>query len=94
MFLPGCACRAVRDAQQYAADDAQLRALARQKDRLERLLAQAATVQRTLDRRQRRPLQEAERSARKLLKNGTLEQVTQAADDLEARLSSQPTPEA
>ena len=84
--------RAVRDAQQYAADDAQLRALARQKDRLERLLAQAATVQRTLDRRQRRPLQEAERSARKLLKNGTLEQVTQAADDLEARLSSQPTP--
>lgn len=86
--------RAVRDAQQYAADDAQLRALARQKDRLERLLAQAATVQRTLDRRQRRPLQEAERSARKLLKNGTLEQVTQAADDLEARLSSQPTPEA
>ena len=84
--------RAVRDAQQYAADDARLRALARQKDRLERLLTQAATVQRTLDRRQRRPLQEAERSARKLLKNGTLEQVTQAADDLEARLSSQPTP--
>ena len=79
--------RAIRDAQQYAAEDGQIRALAAEKDRLERLLNRAANVQRTVDRKEKKSLAEAERAARKMCKTGTLEQIRQSADELEALLT-------
>jgi len=77
--------RAVRDAQQYAAEDEKLKAEATAKDRCEHLLYRAASVK-PQDKEQKAALAEAAKNVKRAVKSRDAQQMVQAADSLEALL--------
>ena len=78
--------RAVRDAQQYAAEDAKLREQAVAKDRCEQLIYQAAAAAKNAPKPSRAALSDAVRAAKQALRQKNTDQLVQAADRLEQAL--------
>lgn len=76
--------RAVWEAQQYAAEDARARSDAQVKDRLESLLYHSEEVRKSMDKEQRKQLDEAVKAAKRALKHKDAQEMTAAADALEA----------
>ena len=74
--------RAVRDAQQYAAEDAKLKAEATAKDRCEQLLYRAASAK-MAGREEKAALSEAVKNVKRAVKSRDPQQMTQAADALD-----------
>lgn len=81
--------RAVREAQQYAAEDARARSDAQIKDRLESLLYQSEEVRKRMDKEQRKQLDEAIKAAKRALKHRDTQEMTGAAEALEAFIGTQ-----
>ncbi len=81
--------QAVREAQQYAAEDARAKADAQIKDRLERLLYQSEEVRRHADKEQKKQIDEAAKTAKRALKHKDPREMTAAADALEALIGTQ-----
>ena len=77
--------RAVREAQQYAREDAQLKAEATAKDRCEHLMYQAASAK--VDKPAKQRLAEAVKQARQAIKSKNPAAMNQAADELERVLN-------
>ncbi|MCD8331971.1 MAG: Hsp70 family protein, partial [Oscillospiraceae bacterium] len=77
--------RAIRDAEQYAAQDAQARADLELKNQLETLVIQAEQRRKELDKSQREPLDTAIKSGKRTLKqkNPDPDQLRQCVQDLE-----------
>ena len=78
--------RAVRDAQQYAAEDERLRAEATVRDRCEQLLYRATGAGKTVSREDRARVSEAEKAVRKAVKSKNTDEMLSAADRLERLL--------
>ncbi len=80
--------RAIRDAEQYAAQDAQARADLELKNQLEALVIQAEQRRKELDKSQREPLDTAIKSGKRTLKqkNPDPDQLRQCVQDLERLL--------
>ena len=76
--------RAVREAQQYAAEDAQVRTNAEAKDRLERLLYRSEEVRKGMDKDRKKQLDDAVKNGKRSLKSKDPQQMIAAADALEA----------
>lgn len=81
--------QAVREAQQYAAEDARAKADAQIKDRLERLLYQSEEARRHADKEQKKQIDEAAKTAKRALKHKDPGEMTAAADALEALIGTQ-----
>ena len=81
--------RAVREAQQYAAEDARARSDAQIKDRLESLLYQSEEVRKRMDKEQRKQLDEAVKAAKRALKHRDTQEMTGAAEALKAFIGTQ-----
>ena len=77
--------RAVRDAQQYAAEDEKLKAEAVAKDRCEHLLYKAASVK-PADKEQKAAIAEAAKTVKRAIKSRDSAQMVSAADQLESLL--------
>lgn len=77
--------RAVRDAQQYAAEDEKLKAEAVAKDRCEHLLYKAASVK-PADKEQKAAIAEAAKAVKRAIKSRDSAQMVSAADQLESLL--------
>ena len=75
--------RAVRDAQQYAAEDARLRAEATARDRCEQLLYRASGVGKSVSREDRARVSEAEKAVRRTVKAKNTDDMLRCADALE-----------
>ena len=75
--------RAVRDAQQYAAEDARLRAEATARDRCEQLLYRASGVGKSVSREDRARVSEAEKAVRRAVKAKSTGDMLRCADALE-----------
>ena len=75
--------RAVRDAQQYAAEDARLRAEATARDRCEQLLYRASGVGKNVSREDRARVSEAEKAVRRAVKAKNTDDMLRCADALE-----------
>lgn len=75
--------RAVREAQQYAAEDARTKQDAQAKDRLEGLLYRSEQVRKSMDKDGKKALDEAVKTGKRALKSKDQQQMTLAADDLE-----------
>ena len=75
--------RAVRDAQQYAAEDARLRAEATARDRCEQLLYRASGVGKSVSREDRARVSEAEKAVRRAVKAKNTDDMLRCADTLE-----------
>ena len=75
--------RAVRDAQQYAAEDERLRAEATVRDRCEQLLYRATGVGKNVSREEKARVSEAEKAVRKAVKSKNTDEMLSAADQLE-----------
>ena len=75
--------RAVRDAQQYAAEDARLRAEATARDRCEQLLYRASGVGKSVSREDRARVSEAEKAVRRAVKAKNTDDMPRCADALE-----------
>jgi len=73
--------RAVREAQQYAAEDARVKAEATAKDRCEQLMYQAASAK--VDKASRQQLNDAIKAARQAVKSKNPAAMNDAADELE-----------
>ena len=78
--------RAVRDAQQYAAEDERLRAEATVRDRCEQLLYRATGAGKTVSREDKARVSEAEKTVRKAVKSKNTDEMLSAADRLERLL--------
>ena len=78
--------RAVRDAQQYAAEDERLRAEATVRDRCEQLLYRATGAGKTGSREDKARVSEAEKAVRKAVKSKNTDEMLSAADRLERLL--------
>ena len=78
--------RAVRDAQQYAAEDARLRAEATARDRCEQLLYRASGVGKSVSREDRARVSEAEKAVRRAVKAKNTDDMLRCADALERTL--------
>ena len=78
--------RAVRDAQQYAAEDERLRAEALVRDRCEQLLYRATGAGKTVSREDKARVSEAEKAVRKAVKSKNTDEMLSAADRLERLL--------
>ena len=78
--------RAVRDAQQYAAEDERLRAEATVRDRCEQLLYRATGAGKTISREDKARVSEAEKAVRKAVKSKNTDEMLSAADRLERLL--------
>ena len=78
--------RAVRDAQQYAAEDERLRAEATVRDRCEQLLYRATGAGKTDSREDKARVSEAEKAVRKAVKSKNTDEMLSAADRLERLL--------
>ena len=78
--------RAVRDAQQYAAEDERLRAEATVRDRCEQLLYRATGAGKTVSREDKARVSEAEKAVRKAVKSKNTDEILSAADRLERLL--------
>ena len=81
--------QAVREAQQYAAEDARAKADAQIKDRLESLLYQSEEVRKHADKEQKKQIDEATKTAKRALKHKDPREMTAAADALEAIIGTQ-----
>ena len=81
--------RAVREAQQYAAEDARARSDAQVKDRLEGLLYRSEEARRTAEREEKKQLDEAIKNAKRALRHRDTAAMTAAADALEAIIGTQ-----
>ena len=81
--------RAVREAQQYAAEDARARSDAQVKDRLEGLLYHSEEVRKSMDKEQKKQLDEAIKNAKRALRHRDTAAMTSAADALEALIGTQ-----
>ena len=79
--------RAVRDAQQYAAEDAKLREEATVRDRCDQLLYRAGGLDRSASREDKARVAEAVKAVRRALKARDTSAMTQSADALEAVLT-------
>ena len=79
--------RAVRDAQQYAAEDAKLREEATVRDRCDQLLYRAGGLDRSASREDKTRVAEAVKAVRRALKARDTSAMTQSADALEAILT-------
>ena len=79
--------RAVRDAQQYAAEDAKLREEATVRDRCEQLLYRAGGLSRSASREEKARVAEAVKAVRRAVKARDTAAMTQSADALEALLT-------
>ena len=75
--------RAVRDAQQYAAEGARLRAEATARDRCEQLLYRASGVGKSVSREDRARVSEAEKAVRRAVKAKNTDDMLRCADALE-----------
>ena len=75
--------RAVRDAQQYAAEDARLRAEATARGRCEQLLYRASGVGKSVSREDRARVSEAEKAVRRAVKAKNTDDMLRCADALE-----------
>lgn len=75
--------RAVRNAQQYAAEDARLRAEATARDRCEQLLYRASGVGKSVSREDRARVSEAEKAVRRAVKAKNTDDMLRCADALE-----------
>lgn len=84
--------RAIREAQQYAAEDSKMKDSAQAKDRLEGLLYRSEEVRKTMDRAQRKALDEAIKNGKRAIKRNNQQEMTNAADALEALIEPQSTP--
>lgn len=84
--------RAIREAQQYAAEDSKMKDSAQAKDRLEGLLYRSEEVRKTMDRAQRKALDEAIKNGKRAIKRNDQQEMTNAADALEALIGQQSTP--
>ncbi len=80
--------RAVREAQQYAAEDARVKADAQVKDRLESDLYRAEEAKKGMDKEQKKQLEEAIKSGKRAVKSKDPQQMTAAAEDLERFIGS------
>ena len=83
--------RAVREAQQYAAEDARARADAQVSDRLESLLYRSEEIRKRMDKEQRKQLDEAVKTAKRALRHKDAGEMNAAADALEAVIGTQDT---
>lgn len=83
--------RAVREAQQYAAEDAKTRSEAQVRDRLESLLYHSEEARKHMDKEQRKPLDEAVKTAKRAFKHKDTQEMMAAADALEAFVGGQGT---
>lgn len=81
--------RAIRDAQQYAAQDEQIRKDADVKQRLEKLLYQADNIRKEFPKERRGELDDAVKTGKHALKHKNAQEMTQAADRLEEIINSQ-----
>lgn len=81
--------RAVREAQQYAAEDARAKSDAQIKDRLESLLYRSEEVRKHADKEQKKEIDEAAKNAKRALKRKDLSEMNAAADALETLISTQ-----
>ncbi len=79
--------RAVRDAQQYAAEDAKLREEATVRDRCEQLLYRAGGLSRSASREEKTRVAEAVKAVRRAVKARDTAAMMQSADALEALLT-------
>ena len=79
--------RAVRDAQQYAAEDAKLREEATVRDRCDQLLYRAGGLDRSASREEKARVAEAVKAVRRAVKARDTAAMTQSADALEALLT-------
>ena len=79
--------RAVRDAQQYAAEDAKLREEATVRDRCEQLLYRAGGLSRSASREEKARVAEAVKTVRRAVKARDTAAMMQSADALEALLT-------
>ena len=79
--------RAVRDAQQYAAEDAKLREEATVRDRCEQLIFRAGGLDRSASREDKSRVAEAVKAVRRAVKARDTSAMTQSADALEAILT-------
>lgn len=84
--------RAIREAQQYAAEDSKMKDSAQAKDRLEGLLYRSEEVRKTMDRAQRKALDEAIKNGKRAIKRNDQQEMGTAADALEALIEQQSTP--
>ena len=78
--------RAVREAQQYAAEDAKLKAEATAKDHCEQLIFQATNAEKQMDKDAKARVTEAVRNAKRAVKSKDASQMNAAAEQLEAVL--------
>ena len=83
--------RAVREAQQYAAEDAKTRSEAQVRDRLESLLYHSEEARKHMDKERRKQLDEAVKTAKRALKHKDTQEMTAAAVALEAFVGAQNT---
>lgn len=81
--------RAVREAQQYAAEDAKAKSDAQIKDRLESLLYRSEEARKHVDKEQKKQIDEAVKAVKRALKHKDTQEMTAAADTLEALIGTQ-----
>ena len=81
--------RAVREAQQYAAEDAKAKSDAQIKDRLESLLYRSEEARKHVDKEQKKQIDEAVKAVKRALKHKGTQEMTAAADTLEALIGTQ-----
>lgn len=81
--------RAIQEAQQYAAEDAQVRSEMQTKERLERLIYRSAEVRRQMDKEQKKQLDAAVKHAKHALKKKDIAERTAVAEELERILGVQ-----
>ena len=78
--------RAVREAQQYAAEDAKLKAEATARDHCEQLIFHASNAERQMDKDAKVRVAEAVKNAKRAVKSRDAAQMNAAAEQLEAVL--------
>ncbi|MGN1004502.1 MAG: molecular chaperone DnaK [Oscillospiraceae bacterium] len=79
--------RAIRDAQQYAAEDQRVRSDATARDRAEQLLARVPEARKKAAKEQKAAMDQAVKQVRHAIKQKNGEEITRAADALEALLN-------
>ena len=81
--------RAIREAQQYAAEDARAKSDAQIKDRLENLLYRSEEVRKQADKEQKKKIDEAAKNAKRALKHRDIAEMNAAAAALETLIGTQ-----
>lgn len=81
--------RAIREAQQYAAEDARAKSDAQIKDRLESLLYRSEEVRKQADKEQKKKIDEAAKNAKRALKHKDIAEMNCAAEALEELIGTQ-----